>query len=138
MQTDYPRPSLRDDTRVNNALGNMPKHCANSFSEPQLVYMRLALINNKWQRHFIDNRGSFYIPFIGWRFFYVVLIGRNKRAYSRKEKQLTLALFTLCVVGFVLISLLLGLLLLYLLKSALGIDLFEDSSLGIWDWFKSL
>jgi hypothetical protein len=31
-----------------------------------------------------------------------------------------------------------GLLLLYLVKSALGIDLFDGYSFGIWHWFKSL
>ncbi|MCK8043478.1 hypothetical protein MSG37_01140 [Shewanella sp. 1CM18E] len=138
MSPDYMRPSLKDDPRVCNALNNMPKSCADSFSESQLRYMRLALIDNRWQKHFIDNRGSFYVPFVGWRFFYVLLIGRNKRALSRKEKQLTLALFSLSVLGFILMSLLFGLLLLYLLKSALGIDLFEDTSLGLWDWWQSL
>ncbi|MCL1140208.1 hypothetical protein [Shewanella pneumatophori] len=138
MSPDYIRPSLKDDPRVCNALNNMPKSCADTFSESQLHYMRLALIDNRWQKHFIDNRGSFYVPFVGWRFFYVLLIGRNRRALSRKEKQLTLALFSLSVLGFILISLLFGLLLLYLLKSALGIDLFEDTSLGIWDWWQSL
>lgn len=32
----------------------------------------------------------------------------------------------------------LGFLVLYLVKSAMGINLFDDFSLGIWDWFKSL
>ncbi|MGS0682473.1 hypothetical protein ACVBIL_15080 [Shewanella sp. 125m-7] len=138
MPKDYVRPSLKDDLSVSRALGNMPKAHADSFAESQLLYMRRALINNRWQKHMLDNRGSFYLPFIGWRFFYVFLLGRNKRAYNRKEKQLSLALFVLSVLAFILISLAFGLLLLYLLKSMLGIDLFEGSSLGIWDWFKSL
>lgn len=33
---------------------------------------------------------------------------------------------------------LVGLLLLYLLKSALGIDIFPDYSFGVWTWFKGL
>ncbi|GIU36400.1 hypothetical protein L2719_14860 [Shewanella schlegeliana] len=138
MPTEYLRPSLKDDIGVNRALGNMPKVHADSFSEPQLLYLRRALINNRWQKHMIDSRGSFYLPFIGWRFFYVFLFGRNKRAYSRKEKQLSLALFLLSIVAFILISIAFGLLLLYLLKSMLGIDLFEGTSLEIWDWFKTL
>jgi hypothetical protein len=36
------------------------------------------------------------------------------------------------------LSLTLGLLVLYLFKSALGINLFAGFSLGIWDWFKTL
>ncbi|GIU18367.1 hypothetical protein [Shewanella sp. MBTL60-007] len=138
MPREYVRPSQKDDIRVNRALGNMPKVHAESYSETQLLYLRRALMNNRWQKHMIDNRGSFYLPFIGWRFFYVFLLGRNKRAYSRKEKQLSLALFLLSIVAFILMSVALGLLLLYLLKSMLGIDLFEGTSLGVGDWFKSL
>ncbi|ABZ75817.1 conserved hypothetical protein [Shewanella halifaxensis HAW-EB4] len=138
MPEEYIRPSLKDDTRVKRALGNMPKVHADSFSELQLLYLKHALSNNRWQKHMVDSRGSFYLPFVGWRFFYVLLLGRNRRAYSRKEKQVSLALFVLCVVGFIVISLALGLLLLYLLKSMLGIDLFEGTSLGIWDWFQAL
>lgn len=37
-----------------------------------------------------------------------------------------------------LFSVLTGLLLLYLLKSALGIDLVPGFSLGIWGWFKDV
>ncbi|HBB24465.1 MAG TPA: 3-phosphoshikimate 1-carboxyvinyltransferase, partial [Pseudomonas sp.] len=37
---------------------------------------------------------------------------------------------------FLLFSALVGLVILYLLKSALGINLFPDFSLGLWDWFK--
>ncbi|PKG59100.1 hypothetical protein CXF83_16900 [Shewanella sp. Choline-02u-19] len=137
MVSDYQRPSLRDDPRVNKALLNMPSRYANSYTEAQLVYFRFALVDNQWQKHFIDHRGTFYFPFIGWRFFYVFLLGRNKRALNRKEKQLSVLIFALSVVSFIVISMVFGLLLLYLLKSALGIDLFENSSLGIWDWFKS-
>ncbi|QQX81647.1 hypothetical protein JK628_07355 [Shewanella sp. KX20019] len=135
MISNYKRPSLRDDPRVNKALLNMPGRHADSYSEIQLVYFRHALMDHQWQRHFIDTRGTFYFPFIGWRFFYVFLLGRNKRALNRKEKQLSILIFIVSVVSFIVISIVFGLILLYLLKSALGIDLFENSSLGIWDWF---
>ena len=138
MTADYIRPSIKDDPKVRNALNSMPTDCANSFTEPQLHAIRVALIQNRWQKHFVDNRGTFFIPFVGWRFYYVLLVGRNRRALSRQEKKLTLTAFILCVLSFLIISLLLGLLLLYLLKSALGIDLFKDTSLGIWDWWQSL
>ena len=42
-------------------------------------------------------------------------------------------LFTL----FVCVSTLFGLIVLYLIKSALGINLIEGWSLGLWDWFKA-
>ncbi|WOT06161.1 hypothetical protein [Shewanella youngdeokensis] len=137
MSQDYQRPSFRDDTRVNKALQNMPLVHAQSYTETQLRYLRLALIGNQWQQHFIDQRGTFYFPFIGWRFFYVLLLGKNKRALNRKEKHLSLFIFFVLVLLFMVICISMGLLLLYLLKSALGIDLFEESSLGLWDWFNS-
>ena len=37
---------------------------------------------------------------------------------------------------FLLFSLLLGLVMLYILKSALGINLLPNHSLGLWDWLK--
>ena len=43
------------------------------------------------------------------------------------------ALFYLCIT----FACLFGLLLLYLIKSALGIDLIPGFSLGIWGWFKA-
>ncbi|HBF73484.1 MAG TPA: 3-phosphoshikimate 1-carboxyvinyltransferase, partial [Alteromonas australica] len=37
---------------------------------------------------------------------------------------------------FLLVSILLGLIVLYLIKSALGINLIDGWSLGLWGWFK--
>ena len=137
MTAEYQRPSLRDDPQVFKALLQIPSKHADSFSEVQLIYFRLALIGKPWQQHFIDSRGTFYFPFIGWRFFYVFLLGKNRRAFNRKEKQASMAVFIVAVISFMVISLAVGLLLLYLLKSALGIDLLEGSSLGFWDWFNN-
>ena len=38
----------------------------------------------------------------------------------------------------ILASTLFGILVLYLIKSALGIDIFKGFSFGVWDWFKGL
>jgi uncharacterized membrane protein len=72
------------------------------------------------------------------RIYYVFLMGRNFRELSRKEQLVSafsIALFTALFITF---SVLLGLLVLYLIKSALGINIFKDFSFGIWDWFKGL
>jgi hypothetical protein len=38
--------------------------------------------------------------------------------------------------GFLLISALVGIFVLYILKSALGVDLIPGFSFGVWDWFQ--
>ena len=65
-------------------------------------------------------------------------MGRNRRDLTRREKQLSAITFALFIAAFIGASTLFGLLVLYLIKSALGINLFEGFSLGIWGWFKDL
>ncbi|QYJ88863.1 hypothetical protein K0H81_13860 [Shewanella halotolerans] len=129
--------SSEQSRRIAQFLASQPKALAASYSQAQLEAIDNALQGRSWQRHAIDSRGTFSIPFIPWRFYYVMLLGRNRRAFTRREKRLSsLALFGV-IIAFTLVSLSLGLLLLYLLKSALGIELFEGHSLGIWDAVKS-
>ncbi len=125
-----------DDLR-SKLLGKLPTELADSYSDEQVEGIRILLGDRTWGRHSIDSRGTFSLPFMRWRYYWVFLLGKNRRAYTRTEKHLSLAFFVGCVLAFLLISLLLGLLGLYLLKSMLGIDLFSETSLGIWDWFKS-
>ncbi|MGF1744600.1 hypothetical protein [Vibrio minamisatsumaniensis] len=88
-------------------------------------------------KHSVDIRKIF--PWFGKRFYVVFLSGRDHRAAARQGESKWLAyLTTICLTMFVLTGVMLSLLALYLLKSALGIDLFKNFSLGIWDWFQSL
>jgi LytS/YehU family sensor histidine kinase len=59
-------------------------------------------------------------------------MGLNLRSLNRREKSLALAALLIIFSVFVLLSSLCGLAILYLLKSALGIDLLEGFSLGLW------
>jgi hypothetical protein len=63
-------------------------------------------------------------------------MGRNQRSLSRRERRISLMIKTFCLFLFLAFSTLMGLLVLYLAKSAAGIDLFPGFSLGIWGWFK--
>jgi len=63
-------------------------------------------------------------------------MGRNKRSLSGREKRLSLMLKAALMTAFIMFSTLLGLLVIYLIKSAAGIDIFPGFSLGIWGWFK--
>ena len=83
-----------------------------------------------------DFRHSF--PFLHRRYFVVFLFGRDLRKVSREStlfgRIFTTLLITLGVV-FALLSILLAL---YMLKSALGIDVFKNFHVGIWTWFVNL
>jgi hypothetical protein len=127
---------IRQDPLIAKLLGRLPAQLVQSYTDEQLEGIKGALGPNTWGCHFIDNRGTFKFPFIKWRFYYVFLLGRNKRAYTRREKNASLAIMVMLVFTVIFASMLLGLLVLYIIKSALGIDLFSDTSLGIWDQFK--
>ena len=129
---------IRQDPVIEKLLNKLPKTLASSYSDEQLQGMRVALGDRTWGKHFIDNRGTFAFPFIPWRFYYVFLLGQNRRAYTRREKHASMLMFIGLIFSFIIISVLFGLLTLYILKSAMGIDLLEGTSLGIWDWFKDV
>ncbi|WP_442802082.1 MULTISPECIES: hypothetical protein [unclassified Shewanella] len=129
---------IRQDPIIEKLLKKLPTDIADSYTDKQLQGFRVALGDRTWAKHFVDNRGTFAFPFIRLRFFYVFLLGKNKRAYTRREKHASMLMFVGLVLSFIAISMLLGLFTLYILKSALGIDLMEGTSLGIWDWFKDL
>ncbi|MCP4990414.1 MAG: 3-phosphoshikimate 1-carboxyvinyltransferase [Colwellia sp.] len=116
----------------------MPENVADSFNEEQLTHLFTILGSRSWGKHSIDSRGTFKIPFYRWRFYYVFLMGKNHRDLSRQEKKVSLIGQSLFISIFLLLCAGLGLLVLYLIKSALGIDIFPNFSLGIWSWFKAL
>jgi hypothetical protein len=129
---------IKNEQTIRLLLEKMPEEVANSFNEEQLTHLFTALGTKEWAKHSVDLRGTYKIPFIAKRYYYVILLGQNRRDLSRSETQLsTLTMAVILSVGFVILTLL-GLLTLYLLKSALGINLFEGYSLGIWTWFKGL
>lgn len=132
--TPLPPSDIRRDPSIQHLLGRMPQDIADTFTEAQLASLRLALGALSWGRHAVDVRGT--VVFWRWRYYYVFLLGRNRRELTRREKQLSLLLQAVFLSALLLLSTLLGLLVLYLVKSALGIDLFPGFSLGIWSWFK--
>lgn len=126
---------ITTDPVISRLLERMPGEVADSFTEEQLSYLRNAIGAREWGKHKIDLRGT--IKFFKWRYYYVVLAGRNRRTLSHKELRVAVFLNATLLTGFVIFSILMGLIALYLLKSALGINLIEGWSLGLWSWFKS-
>jgi uncharacterized protein YqhQ len=52
---------------------------------------------------------------------------------ERQIQRLSMAIF---LAAFLLVSTLLGIFVLYIVKSALGIDLIPGFSFGVWGWFQ--
>lgn len=125
-----------DDPAIQRIMSHMPDNIARSFTTEQLFGLREAIGARGGRVHSIDVRPTLKLPFLPWSFYLVFLMGRNRRALSSQEKYMAALLLLAFTISMILGLSLLGLLVIYLIKSALGIDLFEGHSLGIWDWFK--
>lgn len=112
----------------------LPEDLRDSFSAEQLAALKVAFGARQWGSHPVDLRGTLRVW--RWRYYFVFLAGRNRRDLTRAQQELSLTAKALGMSLFLMISLVIGLLFLYLIKSALGINLFSNFSLGLWDWFK--
>lgn len=127
-----------NDPAVKSLLDRMPPEVAESFTEEQLAHLHSALGARSWKKHSVDIRSTFPVPFIRRRIYFVLLMGRNRRDLTRKEKQISAITFALFVAAFIGISTVLGLLVLYLIKWKLGINLFDNYSFEFGHWFWDL
>ena len=128
--------NLQQDPAIRSLLERMPKNIQTTFTDEQLAHLKVAIGARQWGNHAIDCRGV--VKFFKYRYYYVFLAGRNRRELSIKEQKIasfTQALILSTTVTFIILFILL---VLYLLKSALGIDIFSGYSFGIWSWFKGL
>ena len=130
----HPR-DIKNDPVISRLLEKMPDKVADSFNEEQLSHIRNAIGAREWGKHKLDIRGT--IKFFKWRYYYGVLAGRNRRSLSDAEVRFAALVNAAFFAAFLLVSILLGLIVLYLIKSALGINLIDGWSLGLWGWFKS-
>jgi hypothetical protein len=136
--TPYPKPysdlPVDQDPFIRGLKQRLPEHLRESFSEEQLDALRSVFGARSWVRHRVDLRGTIRL----WsdRYYFAIVAGRNKRNLTRPQQNLSLIAKAALATVFLLFSGLVGLVILYLLKSALGINLFPGFSLGLWDWFK--
>lgn len=120
-----------DDFSVRRFLGRLPPEVRGSLSAHQLRSIVRALDDIPTTSHLIDLRAS--VPLV-WRRYYVrLMVGRERRSRARLAAEGQLAVLpSLAVLGLlasVLIATLIGFAVLaYLLKSALGINLFAQPS----------
>ena len=125
---------LERDPFILGLKQRLPENLRESFTQQQLEGLRSAFATRSWGRHKVDLRGTFSL----WsnQYYFVLVGGRNKRNPSRVQRNLSLAAKAGAITLFLFFSILVGLVALYLLKSALGINLLPNYSLGLWDWFK--
>ena len=126
------------DPALNSLLKRMPPEVAESFTDEQLSHLHSALGTRSWKKHSLDIRSTFPVPFAKSRVYFVLLMGRNRRELTRREKQISAITFALIVMAFIAVSTFLGLMVLYLIKWKLGIDLFPDSNFKLGHWFWDL
>jgi len=128
------RDQLKSETGLRKLLDRMPQDVQDSFTEEQLANIKLAISARTWGSHAIDVRST--IKFFSYRYYYVFVAGRNRRELSSRERKLGLLIQAVALAVFLTFSAVFGILVLYLLKSAAGIDIFPGFSFGVWGWFK--
>ncbi|HMN39033.1 MAG TPA: hypothetical protein PKD49_15155 [Hyphomicrobium sp.] len=113
-------------------LARLPPGVRDSLTHQQLDCISDALIPDP-PRHAIDYRAS--IPFFGRRFYVTLLVGRERRSLERLAREAQLRASHTAIVYSILLLLLicgsfLGFVLLgYVLKSVLGVDLTDGPSM---------
>ncbi|WOC24811.1 3-phosphoshikimate 1-carboxyvinyltransferase [Pseudoalteromonas sp. N1230-9] len=127
---------LRDDPAIRSLMERMPEDIQDTFTDEQLMHLKIAIGARQWGNHAVDLRGV--IKLFKYRYYYVFLAGRNRRKLTSQEQKVAKfgqAVILSVAVSFVILIILVTL---YLAKSALGIDMFSGFSFGLWDWFNSL
>ncbi|MBH0076887.1 3-phosphoshikimate 1-carboxyvinyltransferase [Pseudoalteromonas sp. SWYJ118] len=127
---------LKADPTIRSLLNRMPSDVQDSFTEDQLAHLKVAIGARQWGKHAVDCRGVF--KFFKYRYYFVILAGRNRRELSKKEQKIAAISQAITVSIFSLFVITIFLLIIYLVKSALGIDIFSNYSFGVWAWFKEL
>lgn len=125
---------IQDDPFMRALLSKLPAETRATFTTVQLLGLKLALDAQPRHEHALDLRWT--LGFWRWNFYFAFLFGRNRRELSRRAQMAERLALVGAMFLFVAISTLFGLLVLYLAKSAMGIDIFPHFSLGIWGWFK--
>jgi len=122
--------SADGEGQIRELLQRMPAAVARTFTQAQLAALETAVATRKWGRHPVDIRGS--VPLGRHRYFFAMLAGRNRRDMSAQEKALDNAFALLFFAAFLAFCMASGFVTLYLIKSAIGIDLFADYHFGLW------
>lgn len=124
-------PKIETHAVFDRLLHEIPNDVLASFTTEQLAVLAKAT-KPPTTRHFIDYRVS--VPFIGGRYYLTLFFGKERRGLSRirSEGQASLTKASILYVAILWIvfsvGLLASLVLIYVIKSAMGIDLFYGPS----------
>lgn len=115
---------------IDRVITTIPTDVLNSLDHKQLTAIKKAVaINSGYNDHYVDFR-----PVIGigrWRYYAVFLLGKDRRKAPRNQMTITTIIKALQIVFGLLFLFIAAVLALYLIKSALGIDIFKHFSFGI-------
>jgi hypothetical protein len=125
---------IHADSVITKLLDKVPADMRGSFSDEQLLALKVALGGRTWGAHAVDARWT--LKWWRWQYYFVFLAGRNRRVLTDREIRIQSLSMALFLTVFLLFSAAVGIVVLYLIKSALGIDLIPGFSFGVWDWFK--
>ena len=125
---------IQADPIITKLLDKVPADMRGSFTDEQLLALKIALGGRTWGAHAVDARWT--LKWWRWQYYFVVLAGSNRRVLTDREQAIQRLAMATTLAVFITFSALVGILVLYLIKSALGIDLIPGFSFGVWDWFK--
>lgn len=128
--------NIRKDPKIKSLIARLPDEIKYSFNDEQLEALKIVLGDNDWKTHPIDIRTTFGL--FGKRYYLVFIAGKSHRRPGRIKKMIMRKAEVLFVTFFVMFLILVGLVFLYLLKSAMGIDIMDGQSLGLWDWINQI
>ncbi|TVO34415.1 hypothetical protein [Vibrio algivorus] len=132
MEQKYTEEQRQVISRVMRAI---PQEVLDSFDSKQRDAIEMAVaVNNVRNDHYVDFR-----PVIGvgrWRYYAVFLLGKDRRKTSSRSSTLSMVLKSLFILASVFVLFSFAVLVMYLIKSALGIDIFQHFSFGVWDYFQ--
>ncbi len=120
----------RDDPFFNRFFERIGADAAESFSDAQLDAIKRAFGARGFASHRIDLRLS--VPLLFTRLYLVLLIGRERRHTPRLDRAMIGIGRTTMAAALILAALLAIVLVLYPIKTAAGIDIFEHG--GLHDW----
>ena len=126
------------NAHVKQLLSKMDPATAATFSYRQRKALQKAISTRGWDNHSIDVRPTLAFPFLPWSFYVVFLAGVNKRSLKPTERYTAAIAFMMMLLVFLFVLFSIVFVILYILKSWIGIDIFPNDSLGGWDLFKDI
>jgi len=127
---------INKDPTIKSLLSRLPTELRDTFSDEQLEGLKVAIGNREWKTHPVDIRTTFGL--FGKRYYMVFVAGKSRRSSGRLQKMIFRKAEVLFISFIIMLLIIAGTFFLYLLKSAMGLDMVSGESLGIWDWVQDL